>query len=286
MVEKNIHFICEAHSNDNPSHPLIDEIAEGLVVPAIPSGLDHELARGHFSVVEPGVLDHYTVDMMASNDLVIVDLTALGDTAFFIVGGRAHKGLPIVYICDEAYPVPYDLRSNFLVRYSIDNLSGSIAHLREEIERALAEGTGSPEAPLPPLPLRQMRLELARRIEATAEVLRALRINSVSESIDELTAIANELKALPDESSPSRLQEAADKALNVVFALLDELSTQPGARMAITGAISLIVGGTGASGVTAFGAGLAFWYGKDVFTKFINAWEKRGTPKPRSKPKK
>ena len=62
-------------------------------------------------------------------------------------------------------------------------------------------------------------------------MIRELRINSVSESVDELVAIADELKKLSDENSSSRLQEAADKALQVVFALLDELSTQEGARL-------------------------------------------------------
>ena len=65
-------------------------------------------------------------------------------------------------------------------------------------------------------------------------MIRELRINSVSESVDELVAIADELKKLSDENSSSRLQEAADKALQVVFALLDELSTQEGARLTDT----------------------------------------------------
>jgi hypothetical protein len=59
-----------------------------------------------------------------------------------------------------------------------------------------------------------MRLELDNRIEATADVIRLLRINSVSESVDELVAIAEELKKLPEENSPSRLEEAGDKALS------------------------------------------------------------------------
>jgi hypothetical protein len=128
-----------------------------------------------------------------------------------------------------------------------------------------------------------MRLELANRIEATADAIRALRINSLTESVDELVTIAEQLKTLPNENAPSRLHEAADKALKVISALFDELSSQPGARLAVTGALALIVGGTGASGAASFGAGLAFWYGKDVFSKWITAWGKRNTP---TKPKK
>jgi hypothetical protein len=103
--------------------------------------------------------------------------------------------------------------------------------------------------------------------------------------VDELVAIAEELKNQSDENNPSRLQEAGDKALKVVFALLDELATQEGARLAITGALALIVGGSGASGAAAFSAGLAFWYGKDAFKTWMNNWGKRATPRKRAKKK-
>ncbi|TKV77992.1 hypothetical protein FDV58_27710 [Bradyrhizobium elkanii] len=277
-----IHFICEAENDDSPPAPLVDEIARRLVEPAIPPSIDYALSRGDFHS-EPGSLDHYTIDMMSSDRLVILDLSDLSDTAYFLLGARAYKGLPIVYICDETYPIRRDLRTERIVRYSMKDLEGSIGHLREEIEYTLAEdhdpGYSSPRLPIPPLPPREMRLELASRIEATADVVRDLRLNSgaAAESVDRLVAIAAELKGLPDENNPSRLTEAGENALKVLVSLLDELSTQAGARMAITGAISLIVGGTGAPGVAAFTAGLAFWYGKDVFTKFINAWSERST---------
>lgn len=280
-----IHFICEANDGNSPSSPLIEHIASALVEPAIPSNIEYELERGTFHG-EPGQLEHYTVDMMASDDLVIADLSDLGETSYFILGARIHKGLPIVYICDESSTVPYDFKSGLVVRYSLDDPELSILDLREEIERALAEKNDPrlPQVPVPPLPPREMRLELANRIEATADVIRALRINSVSESVDELTSIANDLKQLPDENSPLRLQEGADKALKVIFSLLDQLSSQQGARMAIAGAIALIVGGTGVSGVTAFGGALAFWYGQESFTKFLDGWSKRSAaPKRRTK---
>jgi hypothetical protein len=90
MAEMRIHFICEVESNDSPSRPLIDDIARQLIEPAIPANIDYKLERGDFRS-NLGALDNYTVDMMALDDLVIADLTALGDTAFFILGARAHK---------------------------------------------------------------------------------------------------------------------------------------------------------------------------------------------------
>lgn len=281
-----IHFICEAQSNDSPSLPLIEEIARGLVEPAIPANIDYKLDRGDFRN-EPGTLDHYTIDRMSSDDLVIVDLTSLNGTGIFILGARAHANLPIVYLVNDDHFVPNDFSNDSVIRYAINRLEDSVLPLREAIERALADEPNfpTPQIQIPPLPPREMRLELANRIEATADTIRLLRINSVGESVAQLIAIADELKKLPDVNDPSRLKEAGDKALKVLFALLDELSTQPGIRMAITGAISLIVGGTGAPGAAAFGAGLAFWYGKDVFTKFINSRAKRPPPAKKSKKK-
>jgi hypothetical protein len=280
-----IHFICEAVTEDSPPVPLIEAIAQKLVEPAIPPNIDYTLNRGDFRA-EDGMLDHYTVDMVATDDLVIVDLSDLADTAHFVLGARAYKGLPIVYICDETFPVRRDLRTDRIIRYSMEDLEGSVLHLREEIEYALAHDPGNLAPVLvPPLSPREMRLELASRIEATANVIRELRINSVSESVDELVAIAEELKKQSDENHPARLQEAGDKALKVVFTLLDELATQEGARLAITGALALIVGGSGASGAAAFSAGLAFWYGKDAFKTWMNNWGKRAAPRKRAKKK-
>jgi len=268
-----VHFVCEAQSDESPSLPLIEEIARELVEPAIPPNIDYKLDRGDFRN-EPGTLDHYTVDRMSLDDLVIADLTSLNGAGLFILGARAHANLPIVYIVNDDHFVPNDFSSAMVVRYSINRLEDSVLPLREAIEQALADEPNfpRPQVKISPLTPREMRLELANRIEATAETIRLLRINSVSGSIDELIAIADELKKLPNEDDPSRLNEAGNKALKVLFALLDELSTQPGIRMAITGAIALIVGGTGAPGAAAFSAGLAFWYGKHVFTKFINTW--------------
>src|SRR5258708_3452543 len=104
-----IHFVCEAQTEDSPPIRLMDEIAQKLVEPAIPTNIDYPLSRGDFQA-EDGTLDHCTVDMMSSDKLVILDLSDLTDTAYFVMGARAYKGLPIVYICEEAFPARRDLR--------------------------------------------------------------------------------------------------------------------------------------------------------------------------------
>jgi hypothetical protein len=277
-----IHFFCEATDEELPAAPMDKYVLKQLVQPALPEGFQYQLNDGDFHS-EPGSLDHYTIDMMAEFELVIADLTELSETAFFLLGARTHKGLPIVYICQTTFPLPYALDNNVgVVRYEIENPAESINYLSEQIAAALAENR-KPKSLRPRMPRRQLapreaRLELARRIESTAEVIGLLRINSLGDTVAELVQISQDLKNVADDSNNSVLQEASERALKVLFAILDELSSVPGARMAITGAVSLIVGGSGASSVTAFSAGLAFWFGKDIFAKFISTWGKRGSP--------
>ena len=51
-----IHFICEAKTEDSPLVPLIEEIVQKLVEPAIPPNIDYTLNRGDFRA-EDGTLD-------------------------------------------------------------------------------------------------------------------------------------------------------------------------------------------------------------------------------------
>ncbi|KRR13913.1 hypothetical protein CQ10_38315 [Bradyrhizobium valentinum] len=86
-------------------------------------------------------------------------------------------------------------------------------------------------------------------------------------------------------SDELRMLQADFDQLTNTLAKDGELATQEGARLAITGALALIVGGSGASGTAAFSGGLAFWYGKDAFKTWMNNWGKRATPRKRAKKK-
>jgi hypothetical protein len=245
-----------------------------LIEPAIPDRFQNvSLRHGDFHA-GPAELDHYTVDMMAQDNLVIVDLTSLDDTSYFIIGARAHINLPIVYICQDAWPIPPELRGVNVMPYAMINIEYYIPDLRNVIENALDDYEANLTSPGQMSPS-EARLELANRIEASAEAMRSLRINSLGVGVEELLAIADDLKKLPDDNSPSRLKEASDKALKVLFSFMDELSSQAGARITLTGAVALIVGGAGVSGAAAFSAGLAFWYGKDVFANWVTRKSKR-----------
>jgi hypothetical protein len=116
---------------------------------------------------------------------------------------------------------------------------------------------------------RERRTQLAERIDEAAEVIRLLRINSVGDTVAELNAIANELRAAADEETPSALREAGNNVLRVLSKIADQLSSVRGSRIAISGAIALILGGSGWPAVSAMGLALAYWEGKDTFLKAV-----------------
>jgi hypothetical protein len=266
-----IFFISEAMNNGSPPSYIAGELAFRLVENAIPDGLDYVIDVAHQTgpAIEGREAD--IVHVMQDAGLVIADLTELSDTAYFLLGAREHKGLPTVYLCAGDHIMRFlDFQKPY-VAYSPSDFAQTAPELREAIIEAL-QGNRDVGSPRPQSPA-ERRNELVKRIEATASALRALRINSISESVQELETIADELKK---SDKPSELRKTADKALKILHSLMDQLGTEKGAQLIVAGAIAFIVGGTGAAGATAYGAGLAFWFGKDAFTKWLEGWKNNG----------
>jgi hypothetical protein len=159
----------------------------------------------------------------------------------------------------------------------INKLTDAIREALAEPWRGTRGGTRSIRTP------RESRIELAARIEETAEVIRLLRINSTGDAIDELLSIATDLKKAGDQEPPSALREAGEKVLSVIARIADQLATVRGARFAISGALALVLGGSGLPAVTAFGLGLAFWEGKDAFLKALDRNALRNGTAPAAK---
>ena len=105
------------------------------------------------------------------------------------------------------------------------------------------------------------RVELAERVEIIANTIASLRINSLSEEVQQLRDISQEIRALSDPS----LKDVATRALLVLTQLFDALGTQQGAQVIIAGAVAGILGAAGWPAVAAYGLTLAAWKGKDAF---------------------
>lgn len=121
---------------------------------------------------------------------------------------------------------------------------------------------------------KQSRRQMVSRLSEAAEAIRLLRINSAIETAIELESIAKELEELPEEKVPAALKETADAFLRVLLRVADQLATIRGARMLISGLVSVVLAGAGFSAVAVFGLSLAFWEGKEASLKAIEALKK------------
>jgi hypothetical protein len=96
-----------------------------------------------------------------------------------------------------------------------------------------------------------------------------LRINSAGEQVQELRAISQEIRGLPDDTSA--LKDVAARALPILTHLFDALGTERGAQVIIAGATAGILAAGGWSSVAVYGLTLAAWQGKEAFIAALKA---------------
>jgi hypothetical protein len=101
------------------------------------------------------------------------------------------------------------------------------------------------------------------RVENIADTLASLRINSISDQVDQLRQISQEIRAEGNDI-PS-LRDVAARALPILLQLFDALGTQEGARIIISGATTGILGAGGWPSAVIFTVAMAAWHGKDAF---------------------
>jgi hypothetical protein len=250
MADKRICvYLSQRDQGDSPPGTAAEVVYETLILPTMERFPDFAMnPRGY--IHEPGSISAQLLDEILSADLVIADLTELSPSGYNQLGVRHSSFLPTVLMAHQDYVIAMAAREFQFLRYpqhspsiagnpkTIDQLA---ALVREALD-TLPRSTGAPQMSVRKTP-RERRYELAERIEATVEIIRLLRINSAGEAVNELEAIAKELKAVEDDKTSSALKEAADKVLNVLSRILDQLATVRGSRMAISGAIALVLGG-------------------------------------------
>jgi hypothetical protein len=285
MADKRICcYISQGEEGDSPPGTAAKVVYETLIVPAMERFPDFETV--HFGYThEPGSISLRILDEVLEADLVIADLTELSPSGYYQLGVRHTAQMLLVLIQDIDYVIAVAGIDFHIVRYrspstasdteTIDQLSSAIGDALE----LKPQGSGQAHVPMKATQ-RERRIELASRIEETAEIIRVLRVNSAADAVSELLAIAEELKIADDDQTPSALKEAGKKALQVLIRIADQLASVRGSRIAISGALALILGGSGWPAVTAFGVGLAFWEGKEAFLKAVDAiWRKQSKRK-------
>ena len=116
-------------------------------------------------------------------------------------------------------------------------------------------------------------LELAQRIETIADdietLVAAFRINSISQQLQQLREISQEIRELSADNDALSLKDLAARALPILIQLFDTLGTQQGARLIIAGAAAGILASGGWPAVWVYGLTNAVFLGKDAFIAFL-----------------
>ncbi len=104
---------------------------------------------------------------------------------------------------------------------------------------------------------------LADRLRTVVRTLRDLRINSIHEEIADLERICLELDMSSSANPPDK--SILDKLLPIFERLFDELGSERGAQVIISGAVAGLVSLAGVPALAAYSLTLAVWQGKDAF---------------------
>jgi hypothetical protein len=282
MAEKRCLYISTFGLGDAPPSNAAELIFERLVLPVIRIDFpDFEVVNYRFERVH-GPINEQMLDDILSADLVIADITELTSNGFYELGIRHAAQLPTVLLAQAGHALPFDLKDFRFVVYHYNGTDDEVEQrAREALSDAIRDsqrtvtaprGLGLPAKKTSP---RETRHELASRIQESADALQSLRINSVGDVVTSLQKIATDLEAIEDDKTTSAIRDAGEKVLKVLSRIADQLATVRGARIIVSGIISLVLGGAGYPVLTIYGLTLAFWQGPEIFSKAIDAMTKR-----------
>lgn len=273
MAPKRCLYISTFGPESAPQNNAAEAIFNVLVAPVFRSNFpDFEIARYNSELIH-GAINDQILEEIQTADLVVVDLTELTPNGFYQLGVRHATGLPTVLLAQTGHPLPFDYKDFRFVVYSYRATDDEVEQRTREalIEAVRSALTGGPTPNLPTRSSREMRIELASRVQEAAEAIQALRINSTSDVVASLEQIAKDLDQVDDEKTPSAMREASEKLLKIISRVADQLATVRGSRIIVAGIISLVLGGAGYSALTIYGLTLAFWQGPEMFSKAIDA---------------
>jgi nucleoside 2-deoxyribosyltransferase len=273
MASKRCLYISTFGPANAPQNNAAEAIFNVLVAPVFRSDFpDFEIVRYNSELIH-GTINEQILEDIQTADLVVADLTELTPNGFYELGVRHATGLPTVLLAQTGHPLPFDHKDFRFVVYSYRATDDEVEQRTREalIESVRGALNGGPALNLPTRSSREMRNELASRVQEAAEAIQALRINSTSDVVASLEQIANDLDQVDDKQTPSAMKEAGEKLLKIISRVADQLASVRGSRIIVAGIISLVLGGAGYSALTIYGLTLAFWQGPEMFSKAIDA---------------
>jgi hypothetical protein len=270
MAKKRCFIVGEIGATQTPERKTAMWLMNEIVEPVINESYPEFEVRHAEMVLEQEHINKEILDNLTHAELVIANLSHATPMVLYQVGIRHATGLPIILMASTQDRPLFDLREN---RYIAFKQRGGVVQVRAaltaEIERVLAEATlalaPTVHAPSP----KRSRLELAQRVDSIADSIASLRINSAGEQVQQLRAISQEIRGLPDDTSA--LKDVAARALPILTHLFDALGTERGAQVIIAGATAGILAAGGWPSVAVYGLTLAAWQGKEAFITALKA---------------
>jgi hypothetical protein len=264
MAGKKLCFVVgEIGATKTPERTIAMWLMNEIVQPVLEADYPDFEARHVEMVLEQEHINKEILDNLTHAELVIANLSAATPLTLYQVGIRHATGLPIILMASTRDRPLFDLPE---FRYIAFRPKGGVAHVRaalkEEIGRVLAEASISvPKFSAPSS--RKSKVELAKRIETVADALASLRINSLSDPVQELHKISQHIREFSDDAPA--LRDLSGRALPILTNLFDVLGTQQGAQVIVSGAIAGILGAGGWPSAVIYGLTLGAWMGKDAF---------------------
>lgn len=244
MTSKRCLYISTFGPQNAPQNNAAEAIFNVLVAPVFRSDFpDFEIVRYNSELIHGAISAHILEDIQTA-DLVVADLTELTPNGFYELGVRHATGLPTVLLAQTGHPLPFDHRDFRFVVYSYRATDDEVEQRTREalVESVRGALNGGPTLNLPTRSSREMRNELASRVQEAAEAIQALRINSTSDVVASLEQIARDLDQADDKQTPSAMKEAGEKLLKIISRVSDQLATVRGSRIIVAGIISLVLG--------------------------------------------
>jgi hypothetical protein len=282
-VSRTCAFIIERDDDDEKRKGArLRRIQKQLIVPALAKFPGFAVSHLDISDLDRNV----PLSEMATADLVITDVTEVSRGVSYQLGVRSSVGKPLILIAEG--DSPFYSAEHAALQYSLAKNQPD-AELVEELATLigikLAVATTTKSTAIQKRNEEHVkRLDLAKRIEETAEYLRNLRMNSLADAIDDLESIATELKDPLQPHPPSELKQVAARVMEIFTRISGQLANTRGSRIALSGAVGLILGGSGWPAVTAMAISLAYWDGRDTFLKAVSSiWGKTKSKATKSK---
>jgi hypothetical protein len=209
------------------------------------------------------------VNQVLNADLVIADVSFSDANTFYELGMRHMAMTPVIHMLEDNQTAPFDVALYRAIIFSfntaadIEKAQNDLNAWLEIIEREIAGRQ------TPPPSSTKTPANLAARVDEIAKAIADLRINSISEYVDQLQAVGRELRRQTETSPEERLPEATKAILRILSQIDHVIGSSRLGKLVLAGAIAGLATGGGLAAAAVFTLSLAIWDGPAAFKAAI-----------------